>query len=164
MQSLHSLPPLPHTVLSWTLPDCVCVQTHPTTPYQPIPFQSPRQQGDIFPVFLKRKLGHRRGESHRLNVYTLSYFYFPAVTKQAIKSVGKGKGVDVGDYDLLVISLFCSWKDNTERRRVKISVNLLKLVWEFVEGGKRESKRGRDSQGKEQLRLKPGINIFQVFH
>lgn len=47
------------------------------------------------------------------------YFCFPAVSKQAIKSAGKGKGVDVDYYDLLVSSLFCSWKDNTEKEEGK---------------------------------------------
>lgn len=44
------------------------VQTHPATPYQPIPFHSLRHHGGGLPVFHERKLGRWRGETYWLNI------------------------------------------------------------------------------------------------
>lgn len=67
------------------------------------------------------------------------------MTKQAVKLVGKGKGVNVDNYHLLVISLFCSWKDNTEKKEGKDkcqSVETCLGIW----GRREERERERERQ------------------
>lgn len=158
-----SLPPLPHTGLSWTLPVCLLCRHTPRLHISQSLFKARDNNEVYFLCFLRENWAAGRGESHRLKVLiTFCCFYFPAVTKQVIKSAGKEK-------ECMWTTMIYWWspRSATERttqgrRRGKISVNLLKLVWEFEEGGKRE--RGRDRQGEEQLQLKPGINIFQVLH
>lgn len=91
--NLCCLPPLPHPVLSWTLPYLAVsvVQTHPTTLHQPIPFQSLKHQGGGLPVFRERELGHRRGQSQRLSIYIFVISIFQQRPNKRLNQQGKEK-------------------------------------------------------------------------
>lgn len=127
-------PQLSLLVSHLNLPGCLCVLRRHTRPppFQPITAPTHRHPGGVLPVFFLREWN---GASGRRGFSTLLCHGGPT---QATSWVGVTGTKVLDKLDLRQICLFSNGlsEDKAERRRRgKISVNLLKLVWEFEKGG-----------------------------